>query len=144
MVINPRHIFVISGAVLLMDQLVKAAVSVYQPQVSFLGFGLTYATNTGIAFGALSGHNTVFIVAGAIIAGIIARSYRGITAPTDILATGLILGGTLGNLTDRVFRGAIIDYIRVPGIPTFNIADTALTMGASLIIAHFIVQKLKK
>jgi signal peptidase II len=69
---------------------------------------------------------------------LVARTSRRI----DVLALGLILGGALGNLTDRVFRGegvldgAVVDWIDWWFIPTFNVADAALNVGvAALLIA---------
>ena len=51
---------------------------------------------------------------------------------------GLIWGGMLGNLADRLFLGSVFDFILLWRIPTFNLADTALTIGASFIIAHIL------
>ena len=57
-----------------------------------------------------------------------------------LLATGigLVWGGMLGNLADRLIRGSVFDFILLWGIPTFNLADTALTIGASFIIANIL------
>ena len=53
------------------------------------------------------------------------------------MALGLLLGGALGNLTDRLFRGhhgAVVDFITLTHWPTFNVADSSITIGAVLVI----------
>jgi signal peptidase II len=49
------------------------------------------------------------------------------------LATGLLAGGAVGNLIDRVRRGSVVDFIDFPGWPAFNLADAAITIGAVLL-----------
>ncbi len=105
---------------------------------------VSYAENTGMAFGLLKSHATAIIAISIIVAAAIILMRKSFKGSAETLAAALVLGGTLANLIDRLFRGAVIDYISVKGIPMFNIADASLTAGAALIIAAYIVQKLKK
>jgi len=99
---------------------------------------LNYATNTGGAFGIADSAPLVFAGATIAVAGIIAwASFRMSRMPTAI-ALGLILGGALGNLTDRAVRGpglsgSVIDFIDVRVWPIFNLADSAIVVGAVLL-----------
>ncbi len=106
--------------------------------------GIPHVINTGIAFGFLQGSNNLIGVISAAAAALIIF-YRGrVSDGIETAAMALILGGTLSNLADRIFRGAVVDYITIGGFPAFNLADAALTAGAALIISSFIIQKCKK
>ncbi len=105
-----------------------------------------YAENPGAAFSSFTGSGPLIgvIAFGVVIflVYLVARTSRRI----DVLALGLILGGALGNLADRVFRGegvldgAVVDWIDWWFIPTFNVADAALNVGvAALLVAAIFV-----
>lgn len=106
---------------------------------------LTYTTNSGGAFGLGQSAWWVFAVASIAVAAAIViaafRIRRGLTA----LALGLILGGALGNLTDRlvrgdeVLRGHVVDFIDFHVWPVFNLADGSIVIGAVL-LALFVVR----
>lgn len=97
---------------------------------------LHYGLNSGVAFGLLSGSSTlagalvgvVFVPLGVVLF-LLAR--RG---AFWAIAAGLVLGGAAGNLIDRVGDGTVIDFISVGRWPTFNLADSAITVGALLLI----------
>lgn len=144
----PKKDIIFSAVIVAADQLVKLAVVSYS---SFLPvqvipglLSISYATNTGIAFGILPGSNVSLGILGVVVAGTIIWLRKSFSARAEIYAAALILGGTLGNLIDRAFRGAVVDYISFRGFPSFNIADAALTVGAALIIASYISEKLRK
>jgi signal peptidase II len=106
---------------------------------------LSYTTNSGGAFGLGQSAWWVFAFASiAISLAIVVTAFRVRTMPTA-LALGLILGGALGNLTDRLVRadaplhGRVVDFIDVHVWPVFNLADTAIVVGA-LILAVFAVR----
>lgn len=105
---------------------------------------IPYRTNTGIAFGVLQGNNLLLSIISVAVAALIIVYREKVKEGIETAALALILGGTLSNLVDRIFRGAVIDYITIKGIPTFNLADAALTAGAALIITSFIIQKFRK
>ena len=90
----------------------------------------SYTTNTGAAFG-LFPHSTFLLSLISFIAALVViilfRTY-----PYPELA--LLLGGIIGNLIDRVFRGHVIDFINLGWLPSFNVADTASTLAVILLI----------
>ena len=96
----------------------------------FLGLDLTNTRNTGVAFGALEGSATIV---GVLIglALILLIGYFAVNAgrPRLWLPVGMLLGGALGNLVDRVREGAVVDFIDPVAWPAFNLADSAIVIG---------------
>jgi signal peptidase II len=86
--------------------------------------------NTGVAFSMFSGGGTLLVVF-AVIATIALLGFFFAHAerPLAWLPTGLLLGGAIGNLIDRLRDGAVTDFIKLPGWPAFNVADVAITFG---------------
>jgi signal peptidase II len=91
---------------------------------------LVHVRNTGVAFGAFSGGGLVVValVAGAL-AALLFYFVTHVERRLVWLPTGLLLGGSLGNIIDRVHDGAVTDFIKVPHWPAFNVADVAITLG---------------
>lgn len=79
-----------------------------------------------------------------IFAALIIAYRKKLKEGLEATAGALMLGGTLSNLFDRLFRSAVTDYISTPLIPMFNIADAALTIGAALIITAYIKEKFQR
>ena len=104
------------------------------PQEGFLR--LTYATNTGTAFGLLRNQTAFLIIASIVAVGFLVYFYRthAIVRPTLRLSIGLQLGGALGNLLDRVTVGAVVDFIDVGWWPIFNLADSSIVVGMTILI----------
>ncbi|MEA3429729.1 MAG: signal peptidase II [Nanoarchaeota archaeon] len=101
-----------------------------------------FIKNYGAGFGILQ-NQTIFliIVSFAILAGII-YYYKKIPKTTSYQTfTGLVLGGLLGNLVDRLFFGYVIDFISIGFWPSFNIADSALSIGIIGLIIWIIREK---
>jgi signal peptidase II len=101
---------------------------------------LRYATNSGGAFGLFPGQPWVFFIATILVclAIIVVASPR-LTSATTAIGLGLILGGALGNLTDRLIRGdgisgRVVDFIDFQIWPVFNLADSAIVIGAAIVI----------
>lgn len=120
--------------VLAVDQAVKAVVvgSIERGEVENVAgpLDLTLTYNDGIAFGLASGGGPLVIVL-ALVA-LVALGFFVASAPPGwptAVAGGLILGGALGNLLDRLTRGEVVDFVSVPFWPAFNLADTAITLG---------------
>lgn len=93
---------------------------------------LTYSTNTGGAFGLLRGSGQiVFLAALTIVVLALAWVFwsRGRGSVLSFVGLGLIIGGALGNLLDRVFRGRVLDFIDLGWWPVFNVADIAIVGG---------------
>ena len=138
----------IAAVVFVSDQLTKFAASDYLTRhgdvqlTSFLNFALVH--NTGAAFGFLSSasgwQNIFFIIVASLACIVILWMTRRLTTNDRVLGTGLmlVLGGAAGNLTDRLLHGYVIDFADVHyhawHWPAFNVADSAITVGAVLLI----------
>ncbi|HEY1775208.1 MAG TPA: signal peptidase II [Solirubrobacteraceae bacterium] len=125
----------VAVAVLLADQITKALVrgslGFEQTQSVLPGVvTLVHEQNSGVAFSLLTGSEagviaiTLIVVSALLVFFVRQRDRRWIW-----LACGLIVGGALGNLIDRVRAGSVTDFIKLPDWPAFNLADTAITLG---------------
>jgi signal peptidase II len=124
----------IAALVLIADQLskrlIRDAYAVGSVHHVLPGLRFVRATNTGVAFSIdVGGEWSVLAIAAIVIGGVLAyfarhRERRGLW-----LATGLVVGGALGNLLDRLRDGAVTDFIKLPLWPAFNGADSAITIG---------------
>lgn len=103
-------------------------------------FGFTYTENPGAAFSSFQGAGPVLGVAAVIIVFFLLFALRTERPRTEAAAYGFVMGGALGNFADRLFRsegfldGNVIDWINLWVIPTFNIADTSITIAVVLLI----------
>ncbi len=132
-------VYLIAAALVVADQAAKLAAVLWLrpldsvPIASWLS--LTWATNTGGAFGMFSASTVLLAIVAVVVVGALV-----VLAPrlggSRLLAVGIasVMGGALGNLIDRVRIGYVIDYIDVHFWPVFNIADIAITVGAGLLI----------
>jgi len=126
------------AAILVADQLVKqivtSALDRGQQETIVGGVKIVNVRNTGVAFGQLQDGGAILalIISVAIVALLVffARQWR---RRWMWLATGLLLGGALGNIADRIREGAVVDFIKLPHWPAFNVADTAITFGVILL-----------
>lgn len=111
----------------------------------FLRFHLT--RNPGAAFTTFQSGGVVLALIAASVAVAIAVILPKIDVPLDRFALSLVMGGTLGNFTDRIFRGdgfldgAVVDFIDLWFIPTFNVADSAITVGVALMLLSALLHK---
>ncbi len=100
----------------------------------------TFTENPGAAFSFFQGAGPVLGVVAAVAAVVIILALRYPRPRWEAVAFGLILGGALGNLTDRILRGDglldghVVDWIRVPDFPVFNVADSAVTVAVVLLL----------
>jgi signal peptidase II len=96
--------------------------------------------NAGAAFGFGEAFTVIFTVIAAVVIVVIARLARKLYSTPWAIALGLLLGGALGNLTDRIFRspgvfeGAVVDFIAPKHFAVFNLADSAIVCGGILIV----------
>lgn len=108
-------------------------------------FHLTFVTNTGTAFGLFQGVNLLFIIITiSIIVGMIVWRKNFLTG--SIWATigfCMVLGGALGNLSDRIFRHVVVDFLDFLVWPVFNIADMSICIGTGLLALFCCVQEKK-
>jgi signal peptidase II len=98
-----------------------------------------FIRNSGAAFSIGTGITWVFTIIQALVSIAIITQVRKVASKGWAVALGLVLGGALGNLTDRLFRepafgqGHVVDFIALPNFAIFNIADTAVVSGVILI-----------
>jgi len=98
---------------------------------------LELSYNSGAAFGIGRGLAPLIVVAGVVLVLIVFGSGRAVTGWTGSVAAGLLVGGAVSNLGDRVFRGhggAVIDWIHLSHWPTFNVADSCVVLGVGLLV----------
>jgi signal peptidase II len=98
---------------------------------------LILSFNTGSAFGLAKGWAPVITALAALVVVGLLAVVRGVRSDAVAAALGLVLGGALGNLADRVFRGhhgAVVDFIALHFWPTFNVADACITVGVILAV----------
>jgi signal peptidase II len=120
--------------VLALDQLTKrlviSGISVGAQHKLLPGIHLVHVRNSGVAFGFLSGGGAlVLLVTFAALAVLLTYFIRHPTRPWLWIPTGLLVGGALGNLLDRIINGAVTDFIKLPHWPAFNVADMSITFG---------------
>jgi signal peptidase II len=124
----------VAGAVVLVDQLTKRwVISSIPPgdRRSFLpAIDLVHVENHGVAFGVLAGgHTAVSVLVGVALLGLVVYFVRHGDRPLLWLPTGLLVGGALGNVLDRLREGTVTDFIKLPLWPAFNLADLSITVG---------------
>lgn len=99
-------------------------------------FEISRVHNTGAAFGLMAGQRLLFIaVTAVVLAGIawVWMTYRP-TGRLVVMALGLVTGGALGNLVDRVAVGRVTDFLNVHPWPVFNVADSAVVVGVTILV----------
>lgn len=128
-------------ATFLVDQVSKAAVQM----LMYLGesipvappvFYLTYIMNPGAAFGLLAHQTSLFVTVTVLLVAGVLLGYRKLPPGRNLLryGLGLVLGGALGNLADRLRFGRVVDFLDFRVWPIFNLADTAIVIGACLLV----------
>jgi signal peptidase II len=121
-------------AVLILDRITKhlvvTGIAVGDVHKFMPAINLVHVRNSGVAFGFFSGGGALVLVLtlvalAALVTFFILRPRR----PLLWLPTGLVVGGAVGNLIDRVSSGSVTDFIKLPLWPAFNLADSAITIG---------------
>jgi signal peptidase II len=130
----------VAGVVVALDQMVKQVVVEHvgrgEPVDVIFGFEIANVRNDGIAFGLLEGAGDGVVLTltlgalGLLVAYFAAHAAR----PGLWLAVGLVVGGALGNLADRIRIGAAIDFFDPPLWPAFNLADVAIVAGVAALV----------
>jgi signal peptidase II len=131
-------------AVVALDLITKAwAVSELDDgPVEIIGDTVSFrlARNTGGAFSLFQAFTPMLAIVAVVVAYFLVRTLRRTRDTLLVVALSLVLGGAIGNLLDRLFRspgflrGAVVDFVHVGDWPTFNVADSAITVGAVLVI----------
>jgi signal peptidase II len=126
--------------VLLLDQLskhfVRQSIVPGEERNVLPGIQLVNTRNHGVAFGFLPGDQTaVTLVIGLALVALLVYFTLHSTRPLIWLPTGMLVGGALGNVLDRLRDGSVTDFVKLPlGWPPFNLADTSITLGVLLLV----------
>ena len=140
---SKKNILIFSTAliVVLLDQLIKFLIrknfQLGQPVPLIKNIlNITYLTNTGSAFSLFQNLNFIFIIFSSVVVVAIFYIIAKVKENQRLMqfAFGLLLGGTIGNLTDRLIYGAVTDFIDFRIWPVFNIADSAVSVSIILFI----------
>lgn len=133
---------------IVLDQLIKLVVvawigpdaSRHRVEVVGTAVGFEYVENTGAAFGIMTSATGALAAVSLLIAGggllMLWREHR--EHPLAAVAIALVVGGALGNVIDRIFRGYVVDFVALGAFPRFNLADAAITIGVLMLIASMI------
>lgn len=140
-----RHAGALCVLVVVLDQIAKALIEshlVPGEHVDVLGpLEFTLAHNSGVAFGLASGGGVALValtLAALVFVGVLFA--RNPTRPWMWVAIGLLAGGALGNLIDRVRADAVTDYIDIFTWPPFNLADIAVTLGVVVLALCYTIE----
>ncbi len=152
-----KYFILIAVIVLLLDRIAKWAVAsniaLHDSVLVIPGFfRLTHVQNTGAAFGLFAESSAQWKVGALVIFSVVALLIvcallwkNGHSLSTTSIGLSLILGGALGNLWDRLFTGHVVDfldfYIGNYHWPAFNVADSAIVIGAILLVSEIVFAK---
>ncbi|MGD1217945.1 signal peptidase II [Streptomyces krungchingensis] len=133
---------VLAYALDLVSKMIVVAKLEHHDSIEIIGDWLKFEAirNAGAAFGFGEAFTVIFTVIAAAVIVVIARLARKLYSLPWAIALGLLLGGALGNLTDRIFRspgvfeGAVVDFIAPKHFAVFNLADSAIVCGGILIV----------
>jgi signal peptidase II len=152
---NKNYIYTLASAFMLLDQIIKLIVinnMEISQEIKIISkfFSLFYLKNTGAAF-SIFGNKTLFLIIISIVCLIVLKNYikklKRVTNLT-IISLGILIGGIIGNLFDRVLRQAVIDYLSFNffgySFPVFNLADIGITIGALLLIIDLLIEEKEK
>jgi signal peptidase II len=152
---NKKFVYTIAMGFMLLDQLIKLIVTAnmnLHDEISIIPnfFSLYYIKNTGAAF-SIFGNKTLFLIIISLICLIVLKNYiKKLKSVTNlsIISLGLMTGGIIGNLFDRILYKSVIDYLSFNffgySFPVFNLADIGITVGAALLILDLIIEDKKK
>jgi signal peptidase II len=134
----------IAASVVVVDQLTKRwvlhALTGKPPRHVIWTLRWTLSRNSGMAFSTGQGVGPIIGLLAIVVVGFILRSVRGNSSRLVAVAAGLVLGGAIGNLSDRLFRGSgwlhgsVIDWIDFQWFPIFNVADMGVDVGGALFL----------
>jgi signal peptidase II len=106
-------------------------------------FAIHYVENRGVAFGLFQGQAMIATVLAVIVLALLIRTYRraDVASWRMVFGGGLIVGGAIGNIADRVRLGYVVDFVAVSVWPKFNVADSAITIGVLLLAWRYFVEE---
>ena len=143
--------FGISIIVLIIDQILKLLVQTFETNVSIIKnlFAISYYQNTGAAWSILEGEQLLLIIISLVMIVIVySMMFSFEENKLTNIAFGILFGGIIGNLIDRVLFGYVRDFIAITifgfHFPIFNIADIGIVLGVFLLIIETVKGEIKK
>ena len=136
-----KRVALVAAIVMAADQVTKAlvvtSIALGESRRLIPGVSLVHAENSGVAFSLLTGSEAA-VVAVTVVIVVAVLAFFAVNRRRRLLwlATGMIVGGALGNLLDRVRTGAVTDFVQLPHWPAFNLADASITLG---VVALFLI-----
>jgi signal peptidase II len=129
-------VLVVLGVDQLSKHLVRSSIIPGEERRVLPGLQLVNTRNHGVAFGFLPGDQfVVTLVIGVALLALLVYFALHATRPLIWLPTGMLIGGALGNILDRLRDGSVTDFVKLPlGWPPFNLADTSITLGVLLLV----------
>lgn len=145
---SPFIFFLVSLTIFVLDQLtkyfIKSHIGLFDVVQVTSFFNIVHVLNTGSAFGMFKSLGNAFFIIIALAAMVLVTVLI-IKASRNRLLFALILGGAAGNIADRIFLGHVIDFLDFHAgghhWPAFNVADSALTVGISLLLVITLFEK---
>ncbi|MBQ7410398.1 MAG: signal peptidase II [Clostridia bacterium] len=138
-----KLIVILVTILVIIDQVSKILVTnLVDGQVGNEYIGFQIANNTGLAFGFNDGSNVKNIFLMIFVLFIVIRFVKNQIELIDTktaISLSMILSGGIGNLLDRIFRGAVVDFIKILKFPIFNIADCLIVVGTILLIIFLVI-----
>jgi len=138
---------VVAVVVFVLDRITKHIVSAQVPygtETPVIGHlvGITNIHNSGAAFGIAPAGATLFLIGALVVAiGLVVYVSRNQADLWTYVTLGLILGGTVGNLYDRIVYGTVTDFVNFHFWPVFNVADSAVSIGVVALAASYLLRK---
>ncbi|MBT3395309.1 signal peptidase II [archaeon] len=120
--------------IIIIDQLTKISLK------NISGGIITYTTNTGAAFSLFQNSTNILILISGIVAISVVYFYK--KYPKSYIPLAFILGGTIGNLIDRIYFGYVRDFIDLKIWPIFNVADSFNVIGVTILIYLILKEKI--
>ncbi|MDX6713660.1 MAG: signal peptidase [Baekduia sp.] len=125
--------------VVVLDQITKALVRsgirVGEEDSVLPGVSLVHVHNSGVAFGAFAGGGLIVVALVTVaLAALLFYFVTHVQKRLIWLPTGMLLGGSVGNIVDRVRDGWVTDFVKLPAWPAFNVADVSITFGVLVLL----------
>jgi signal peptidase II len=131
----------VAGVVIVLDQvskeLLRSSLALGASTTVIPGLlRIIRTTNSGVAFSALSGSVVLVTALALVVMALLLAFFArfGLAQRLVSIPTGMVVGGALGNLVDRLRLGAVTDFIKLPHFPAFNLADSAITVGVIALV----------
>lgn len=147
-------LFWIAATIVLLDQVTKSIIranlslgEIYRPDLWITQYArIIHWQNYGAAFGIFQSLGSVFMVLSFVVSIVIIYYYHQVPRQDWLvrLAMGLLLGGAVGNLIDRLHQGFVTDFISVGQFPVFNIADASISTGVAILFIGMWMQERRK